>query len=328
MKKIKAFIFAIVISSASFAQDFDIGQLLDVGTHDANVLAKPYLNPLGEMLGKGLNSGWYTSAKTHKLFGFDLTLTATYIMAPKSAETFDVSKYESKLEDFELVPDSPTSAPTIAGDMSNSDIPQLRVQGDATNTTAVTMPNGSGLNYFATPMVTVGFGLPYGIELKGRFCPELDFDDVGKFKLWGLGVQKEIKEYIPGIKHVPFLNLSVLAGYTTFAGSAEVEYDGSYGTLDMNSNAFTGRLLIGANFPVICFYGGVGYGNASSDFDVLGTFNVNGADVDNPIAVSMKNGGLDGNIGFRLRFGVIALHGEYNLGEYSAVTAGLGVNFR
>ncbi len=328
MKKLKAIFIAIVLSTGAYAQDFDIGQLLDVGTHDANILAKPYLDPLGAMLGKGLNSGWYTSAKTHKLFGFDITLSATYIMAPKSSETFDVTPYESQLESFELVPGSSTIAPTIAGDMNSSDLPQLRMKGDETNLSAVSMPNGSALNYFATPMLTVGFGLPYGIELKGRFCPELSFDDIGKFKLWGLGVQKEIKEYIPGIKHVPFLNLSVLAGYTTFAGSAEVEYDGDYGTLDMNSKAFTGRLLVGANFPTISFYGGLGYGNAASDFDVLGEFNVGGTPTTDPIKTHLTSGGLDGNIGLRLRFGVFAIHGEYNLGEYSAVTAGLGINFR
>ena len=43
------------------------------------------------LLGDGLNNGWYNSAKTHKLFGFDFNISVSAIQIPKSETTFDLN---------------------------------------------------------------------------------------------------------------------------------------------------------------------------------------------------------------------------------------------
>ncbi len=314
-----------LIGAKSFAQT-DITELLQAGKNDANTLAHPYLKPYGEMLGKGLNNGWYTSAKPHKLLGFDLTFTATYIKAPSSARSFDVSALD--LKDVELVQGSPTIAPSVAGDME--DLPTLRLKTPIQGTGEFDMPNGTGMDFLPIPMISAGVGLPYGFEIKGRFIPKVEIGDAGKLGLWGVGVQKDIKDYIPGLKHVPVLNVSVLAAYTKFTSDMDVDDVNGDGKLDVKTNAFTTRLLVGANLPVVAFYTGLGYGRSNSNFDLLGTYEVSQIPIQmkDPISLAYSTKGFDMNVGMRVRLGVIALHADYTIGEYSSITAGLGINFR
>jgi len=330
MKKIVIVLFAIIATVNASAQ-INIGKLFEAGTADAKTLATPYLRPYGEMLGVNLNSGWYTSAKVHKLLGFDVTFTGTYSKAPSSAKTFDISDYSDQLTTIELVdPNASSITPTIAGKQSVR--PELHYKGENYGETNFNMPNGSGLDHLLSPMITVGVGLPFGIEVKGRFSPELDLGDAGKLSLFGAGIQKDIKDYIPGIKHLPILNMSVLAAYTNFSGSASMNDVGTLitnGEVNIDANAYTTRLLIGANLPIICFYTGLGYGHCSSDFNINGNFGTtyNGESLE-PITLSYETKGFDFNLGFRLRLGVIGLHADYTVGDYSSLTAGIGVNFR
>ncbi|WP_068471619.1 DUF6588 family protein [Saccharicrinis aurantiacus] len=327
MKKAKLVLALILLTSTTYAQfgNKSIGDFLSLGTEDANTLANPYLAPMANMLGAGLNAGWYTSAKTHKTFGFDITVTGAYMPTSNKSKTFNVADYESQLNEFKLADPSNSISPTVMGQMDNR--PKLVSQSDPFGT-EISMPDGADLDYMVTPMITLGLGLPYGFELKGRFTTELDLDDYGKFSLWGLGVQKEIKEYIPGVKHVPFLNMSVLAAYTTLNAVTGVEFEESDGDLDVQSNAYTARLLVGANFPVVCFYTGLGYGNSNSDFNVIGDFVVNGETVTDPITQNFTTSTFDFNAGMRIRLGIFALHAEYTTGEYSAITGGVGISFR
>ncbi len=323
MKKIIIVFFAVIATLNTSAQ-INIGKIFEAGSADAKTLANPYLRPYGEMLGVNLNSGWYTSAKVHKLLGFDITFTGTYSKAPSSAKSYDVSALD--LQSFSLAPGSQNMAPTIAG--SSKDLPVLRHNNDPIGVTDFELPNGSGMDHLISPMVTVGVGLPYGIEVKGRFSPELDLGDAGKLSLFGAGIQKDIKDYIPGIKHVPVLNMSVLAAYTNFSGSASMNDVGTLitnGQVSIDANAYTTRLLIGANLPIIAFYTGLGYGRCSSDFNINGDFSDSSLE---PITLSYVTKGFDFNVGLRLRLGVIGLHADYTAGEYSSLTAGIGVNFR
>ncbi len=326
MKKIIIVFFAVIATLNTSAQ-INIGNLFEAGSADAKILANPYLRPYGEMLGVNLNSGWYTSAKVHKLLGFDITFTGTYSKAPSSAKTFDINDYSDQLTTFELVDPSESVTPTIAGKSSSR--PYLKPKGVPSNpVTDIEMPNGSGMDHLISPMVTVGVGLPYGIEVKGRFSPELDLGDAGKLSLFGAGIQKDIKDYIPGIKHVPVLNMSVLAAFTNFSGSASMNDVGTLitnGQVSIDANAYTTRLLIGANLPIIAFYTGFGYGRCSSDFNINGDFSDSSLE---PITLSYVTKGFDFNVGLRLRLGVIGLHADYTAGEYSSLTAGIGVNFR
>ncbi|MCU4176601.1 DUF6588 family protein [Carboxylicivirga sp. N1Y90] len=323
MKKKLIYIFSIILITGSSLQAQD--QIIDIlkgGTHDANLIANEYLRPYGEMLGVNLNSGWYNSAKVHKIGGFDLTLTASYTKAPDSKKSFQVPSNLKSLESMDG-----STAPTMAGSKDQ----QTRFALQEFPNTEIATLKGAGANTFVSPMLQAAVGLPYHTEVMGRFMPRVEYGDFGKAYMWGLGLKHSLKDYIPFVKRLPFLQLSVLGAYTHFESSLGVDGgDIGAGNLETSANAYTGRLLIGANLPVVSFYTGMGYGNTKSNFDVVGDFDVpNEPEASaNPISLAYTTGAFDFNVGMRLRLAIFSLHADYSVGEYSVITGGIGINFR
>ncbi|TAJ14396.1 hypothetical protein DMA11_05120 [Marinilabiliaceae bacterium JC017] len=326
----------ILINIGSVKAQKEVIDFLNAGVADANTLAHAYLKPYGEMLGTNLNSGWYNSAKVHKIGGVDFTLSVSYTMVPNSGKKYDINPLESQLTNVKLSDPNNSVAPTVAGEFGpNETLPELQMKDDPTGLTRFSVPNGSGFDAMPTPMIQGAVGLPFHTEVMGRFMPKVEYKDYGKAFLWGIGVKHSLKDYIPFVKRVPFLQLSVLGAYTKFESSLGVEYGApeeiglNEGKLEINSNAYTGRLLVGANFPVIALYTGMGYGNTKSGFGVKGTFvtTVDG-EVTDPIDLNYTTSGFDFNVGMRLRLAVFSIHADYSVGDYSMITAGVGINFR
>ena len=82
MKKV-AFAMFLLVPMMTWAQD-DIDDLLSKSIVDGETLVKAYSDPLMKTVSLGLNSGWYNTAKPHKLFGVDLTITASALTVPTS----------------------------------------------------------------------------------------------------------------------------------------------------------------------------------------------------------------------------------------------------
>ena len=51
--------------------------------------AEGYLQPIGTMMGTGMNSGFYRKASPHKILGFDITIDLAYGMAPPGQTTYN-----------------------------------------------------------------------------------------------------------------------------------------------------------------------------------------------------------------------------------------------
>jgi len=319
----------LMVSHAGFSQE-PLRDFFQAGQADAEILTKAYLRPYGEMLGTALNAGWYNSAKVHKLGGFDLTVSVMNAVAPSSAQTFDVASLG--LQNFTVGTNS--VAPTVAGDMEETMRPVLSPDVVGGEYAEFTLPNGSGNDKLPIPMVQAAVGLPFNTEVMVRFVPTMDFGDAGEVGVFGFGLKHSLKNYIPFVKRVPFLQMSVLAGYTNFDTSYGIsespEVSVENGELAISSGAFTTRLLLGANFPVVAIYTGMGYGSTNSDFDVNGTYSVTGLSetFTDPFSLNYTTSGFDFNAGVRLRLGFLALHADYTVGEYSVLTAGVGINIR
>ncbi|MBR8537316.1 hypothetical protein KDU71_17235 [Carboxylicivirga sediminis] len=324
MKKIRFILFIAFIASAHAL--FGQGQIIDflkAGQADANTLSQAYLLPYGEMLGVNLNSGWYNSAKVHKVGGFDFTITASYTTAPNSKKSFDPQKLPLTV----LEQNTPGMAPTMAG--SDKESMGFHFKDDPFKETVLNV-EGANADFFVSPMIQAAVGLPFHTEIMGRFMPKTTYGDFGKAGLWGLGVKHEIKEYIPFVKRVPFLEASVLAAYTDFTADLSVDEPGvGAGKLETSAGAFTSRLLLGVNVPVVSFYTGLGYGTTTSNFDLKGTFNAGDeGELTDPVALEYKTDGFDFNAGMRIRLGIFSIHGDYSIGEYAVITGGVGINFR
>lgn len=298
----------------------NVSEFLELGLGDAKILTEAYLKPYGDMLGRTLNGGWYNSADVHKVAGFDFTLGVNMAMVPASGKRFDVAALLPKMSgNYDLKDPLVHMAPTAAGEMRTR--PVLTYGGED----FLTLPNGSGFNKFPMPVVQLGVGLPFHSELVLRFVPGFDIGNAGKIQMFGFAAKHSVKEYIPFIKRVPFLSTTVMVAYTNFGSELGVVWEQRTDQeLHIDSKGVTSRLLIGANLPVVAIYAGAGYGSTNSDFALKGNYN----GLINPFVIGYHNRGFDVNAGLRLRLGILAIHGDYSIGDYPMVTAGVGLNFR
>jgi hypothetical protein len=348
---------ALVLSLLAL-QNFCFGQIEQIGTfvaggeHDAKLLIEPYVAPGVNAFGAALGSGWYNTAEPHKLGGFDITFTSNVAIIPDNLETFKINNAE--LESFQLADPSKDKTSTIAG--PGGDGPALNYNFDNYSTTAFNMPGGLSTNYVPTPMVQAGIGLIKGTEVMIRYMPNMKThgNEIG---FWGLGGKHDIKQWIPGLKHLPILNLSVMYGYTklhTFVnmeitpatiGAGSLPEAGSSAwdnqKMTMITTSQTGNLVVSGNFPVVCLYGGIGFVSSKTNLKMEGDYPVIDfvndvpvvKPVTDPISMTIKN--KDGSItkprfnaGIRFKLAIVTIHVDYSWASFSVVTAGLGFSFR
>ncbi|UII29316.1 hypothetical protein LVD15_13065 [Fulvivirga maritima] len=190
------------------------------------------------------------------------------------------------------------------------------------------------------PMAQLGIGIIKNTDIKIRWTPEIDVED-GSFKLIGFGVMHDIKQHIPGIKHLPF-DLSAFVGYTSvsfdFPFDEELSTTGGgvyttngLGQLDVNT--LTGQAIISKKISVLTVYGGVGFNRVRSEIKLKGDYVVrddfgNSESVSDPVDLSFKEGGVKLNAGFRLKLAIVTLHADYTVQEYDVLSVGFGFAVR
>jgi hypothetical protein len=333
------FLTGLVASAAtpSFAQE-DIDQLISKSLSDGKILIGAYISPVMKSVSAGLNQGWYNTAKAHKIAGIDITVTANAMTIPSSDLLFKPDNLN--LQQVELVssgnPDR--QAPTLAGpDITTTYRLKGETSADATfdGPPGLDLKGNIGNNWIPVPMAHVGIGLPKGTDLKIRYSPTIDLGDEGSVKIFGLGVMHDIKQWIPGIKLLPF-DLSGFVGYTKF--KLDTKFDGQEidgadqkGVFEMSATTIQG--LISKKFSVVTFYGGVGYNIAKSNLAMKGWYDIDdddNRDTDevNPIDLKFASSGPRATVGMRLKLAVLTLHADYTLQKYKCLTAGIGLSVR
>lgn len=319
---------AIAFSISAKAQT-DVGDLLkfiNQAKGDVEKISYAYMEPLAKSVSKGFNGGWYTSAKTHKLGGFDLTIGANAVMVSSSMKTFDVSKLG--LTNLAVESGSKSVTPTVLGKAEDGAVVYLN--GDKNQ--KMTLPQGANIPTVPVPTINIGIGLPFKTDLSVRFFPTVKFGD-GQSNLWGFALKNEFKEFIPVFKALPF-SVSAFYGFTKYNVSWSMT-DNEYADqktknqkLSLDSYSYTARLLVSKSIPFLTVYGGLGYNGASTDFVLKGNYIVEGVNLNNPISNEFTANGFILNAGLRLKFGVFMLFGDYTYADYSMLSAGLGVTFR
>ena len=358
----KAFILGTGLSILTFSSGFgqlgDNGLILTGGVADAEQILTEYMRPLANSLGANLNGGWYNTAKVHGTLGFDITFTVSTSFTPDEAKIYDIGKLALQAENF-----NDPIAPTVSGEKGRgpavtynhgvSGVPEPMFEYDH--------PGGTGVGFLPSPMINAGVGLPKGFEIIGRYMPKVNFQGV-ESGLWGFGLKHDIGQWIPFVKRVPVLHFTLMYGYTNLnvnAGLNEITpadvgaIDKTTGiswddqNFDMLTKGHTANFLIGANLPVVAFYGGIGFSITQTNLKLNGYFPIpvlivsnppntevtNASAMEDPIDIEIKNS--DGsvtspryNIGMRFKFAVITLHFDYTYANYSVATAGVGISFR
>ena len=130
--------------------------------------AKGWLQPAVNGFGMGMNSGFFHTAKTHSLLGFDLKIPVMLAQVPSGDKTFNSSVYGE--------------SPTVAGDKGSSSDPIRGLD--------------LSLVPFVAPQLTVG--VPFKTDVLLRYVPKTEISkDVGEVSMLGLGVKHNLNQWIP-----------------------------------------------------------------------------------------------------------------------------------
>lgn len=328
--------FFLVSALPTFAQD-DLDQLMNESIDDGRKLISAYVSPVMNSVSLGLNQGWYNTAKAHKIGGIDLTITANAMSIPKSDLFYDGTKLGLQVVQLDQSTPGYPMAPTIVG--KNIE-PVFSYTDEATGMKETFVGPGGfdlekelGKNWVPVPMANLGIGLPKGTDLKLRFTPTIDLGDDSSLKILGVGIMHDVKQWIPGIKLLPF-DLSGFVGYTKFRLESAFDPENNpdqRGYFEMNATTVQG--VISKKFSVLTLYGGLGYNIAKSNLAMKGTYDINDngqADTNevDPLDLKFAASGFRTTAGFRLKLAVLTLHADYTLQKYKCLTVGLGISVR
>lgn len=342
MKKFAIAILVMFFSITVKAQD-GLEAILLAGKEDAGKLTEAYMNPAMKGLIYGMNSGWYHTAQAHKTFGFDFSFGLNASMVPSKDELF-------KFADLGLSSSTTSTSltgATVAGTNTLEAPVEIKTFIDGQEVSAsFNMPAGVKedlpLNAVPTPSVQFTLGLPKQFDVMVRFVPEVGSDDV-KGNLFGIGLKKEITSLFGPIEKLP-LHISVLGAYTNMDVNYNIQNDssipGANQVATFNLSSYTVQAIASINFPIINFYGGIGYGAGTSDLKMLGTYVLEyntgfpapndtvEKTVTDPINLNFDVSGVRATLGTRLSLGFFKIFADYTLQEYNTLSAGIAFSFR
>jgi hypothetical protein len=340
----KNLIFSILTLSLSVtsvnAQLFDgIENILLTSTEDARILAEGYTAPIGKTLMYALNSGWATSAKTHKKLGFGLTIGGAAPFVPDVDQVFTPTGLTSL-----SVPSGSLS--TVFGEGGDQELnfsfSESVLGNEIEYEGKLSFPGGLKdelpLGTVPAPIVQASVGVVFDTDLLVRFIPTMEMQG-STFSLTGFGLKHNIMQYFGPLDKLP-LNVSLLAAIS----KASFEYDLSDSTFGGNStnrkmtfeaDTFTIQALASIDLPIISAFAGLGYNAGDSQFNVSGDYSIDygitgiGPRIlKDPISIASDASGVMGIVGARLNLLFLKIFANYTVQEYNTLTAGISFNFR
>lgn len=317
----------------------NINELLAAGIADAKRFTTDYINPATEGVAYGINNGWFNNAKSLKKYGFELSIigNASFIKDEKKSFDLVVSDYENL-----RFPDN-SSSQSVATALGNND-PDVIVMvtyddpifGD--QEVEITLPTGIGsadVNLIPTAFLQASFSPFKGTELKGRFLPKINTDDVD-LGLYGIGIQQEFTSWLPANKIFP-VAISGLIAYTHLNGSYDFTdtniVDGENQQIKTEVNTMLYQLIFGTKLKVINFYGSVGYLNGKTTTDLNGTYRVSDGiltsdEIIDPFSINSDTSGVRATIGTHLKLGFFRLNVDYTIAEFNSASLGMSFGIR
>ncbi len=252
--------------------------------------AEGFLQPLADVLGASMSSGWARSADIRP--GLHVKLTAVAAATPISD---DARFFQGTTENFS--PQTTAQVPTILGPTDFVEVP-------GNGGTSYVFPGGIDASLLGTVAPQLTVGTVAGTEAMIRwFSADID-EDFGSVSLLGLGGRHDVDQYIGS------LPVQLAAG--VYWQRFEIGDVLSSTTLSFMGHASRG-------FGLFTLYGGVGYETSSTDF----TYERAG---EPSIDVSLDGGNsIRLNGGLSLQLFVIGVFADYTLASQDVFT--LGVEF-
>lgn len=344
MKKNCLLMLLCLATISSRAQDIDA--LLAAGVKNAERFANDYLASGTNGLMHSMNANWFNTADVKPLGGFEISIIANAAAVKDEHKSFlmNIADYNSDPDqDFTVEFADGVASKKVASALgeNNPDIDIIVRYEDAIlgeQEERITLPSGIGsasANLLPTAFIQGALGLSKGIEIKARFVPKIDTEDVA-LSMYGAGLQVEFTKWLPADKVLP-VAVSGLVAYTHLDGSYDLTdssgINGDNQRLENGTNTWLFQLIASTKLPVINFYGGIGYIKGKSESDLLGTYIVSNGPlfsqtITDPFSVSSEVSSVRGTIGTKLKLGFFRLNAEYHLAEFNAFSVGINFGFR
>lgn len=316
----------------------NIDDLLAAGISDAQKFTTDYLSPATEGIAYGINNGWFNNAKSLKKYRFEISIigNASFIKDEKKSFEMVASDYEN----IRFPDNSASQSVATALGHNDPDVTVIVTYDDpifGNQEVELILPTGIGstnVNLIPTAFLQASFSPFKGTEIKGRYFPKIDTEDV-KLGLYGIGLQQEFTKWLPGDKILP-VAISGLIAYTQLNGSYDFTdtniVDGNNQQIETEVKSMLYQLIVGTNLKVINFYGSVGYVDAKSTTDLLGTYIVSNGiissdEIVDPFSIKNDISGMRTTLGAHLKLGFFRLNADYTMAEFNSASVGINFGF-
>jgi hypothetical protein len=330
----------LILSLTGYAAADDLAdQLAKVGTKNV----QNYVMPIFSGWAADLNSGFYHSADLHSVLGFDVGLkigiglmtdadkkydflTPDYILIAGGADTlFAGTDYDAVVH----------GVPTAVGGNDKNYVKLIRSATDPVkqamydswvathgSNNLFQIPSGFGLPVVPLFVPQASLGLPFGIEIIGRFIPTISAGDAGKFNYMGFGIRYDIDQ------HIPMCPVDIAVHFMTqkmnFKSKGDADIFKATGT------AFGAE--VSKKIAILTIYGGFQIEKASFTLGKIdGKFTaLDGTETKFTIPETTYDGKNKSRLtlGTRLLLGVVNIHADYSVAKSPVITAGIGISFR
>lgn len=315
--------------------------LLLAPKYESQNLFERYLKPALKGSIYLMNSGWYSTAKVHKKFGFDLTISLNSVVVPDGEKSFDISN-------FKLIESEIKNLPSIFGDSKNEELNVIIPKSDLHPQLKATFFSPGGikdqlpLGIVSSPSIQVSIGLPFKSEVTLRYLPEYNRNRV-YFSNYGIGFKHDILQYFTFLKKIPSLNVSAFGAYSIMSINYDIQsaerFRGINQITEFDITNYKFQILTSFNLKIIEFYGGIGISGGNSSFSINGEYEldyvVDGDSntkfpikISDPVKIKYSIHELSKNFGFKFKFLFLHAFIDYTFQEYDVVTIGTSINFR
>lgn len=329
MKKI-TLLLVFLLGHFTFAQT-DIDQILEIGIENAQRFSEDYFAPAGESLVNNMSNGWYNTAKTKKLWHFEVGIVGNLSFVREEKQSFILRPQEYTDISFR---DGSTSQSVASALGVNQEQVTVVINAGQASELEVILPDGIGsaeINSIPAGFIQGSMGLIKSTEIKVRFLPRIKAVEDAEIQLYGVAFQHELTDWVFPLKRWP-VRLAGLLGYTNVKGFYDISTNSGVPGVDqevrLNSNSWLITTIASTKLPVLNFYAGLGYYFGGTDADLLGTYQIQNGPfasdiVTDPISVKNKTNGVKATLGAKVEYGVFKANLDYTLQNYSNLSLGL-----
>lgn len=292
--------------------------------------AMNYVKPIVQGWGADLNSGFYHSADLHDILGFDVQLKLSAARLSEEDKWFnfempDQITYNAFTlragTDYEKFVRTPTAVgakgETIVRTKSTSIVPNQEI---------ARLPGGYDLPISPLIVPQAAIGLPFGLEVMGRFIPTTTLSsegtDIGKVNFLGFGVRHDIDQYIPAP-----LPIDIAVHFMTQKFNFKDASDNNL----ISATATAYGIEASAKALIFTLYGG--FQLESSKF-TIGPYTATFKEGTQTRTVRVEEFEIEGknrsrfHAGLRLILLIVNLHADYSFAETPVITVGAGITLR